>query len=80
MGTCARRLQFDREYASDELISRLISLRKMDDQIQDSFYAEEALSIPITDSRIAMNLRFMEGQLDEWKRQTNHEGLHRGML
>lgn len=77
MVECGRRLRQDREYASDDLIGRLISLRRIDDQISETFNSEEALDLPITDSRIAMNLRFVETLLDEWRRDNNTENFKR---
>ena len=69
MAECGRNLKDEGEYPCDIIISHLISLRRIDDQIHDAFYTEEAIDLPITDSRILLNLRFTENQLDEWRRE-----------
>ncbi|KAF2274045.1 uncharacterized protein EI97DRAFT_469018 [Westerdykella ornata] len=71
MGKCGRNLYVNHEFESDKIIMRLISLRRIDDQIHDSFDVEDAANLPITDSRVSMNLRFIETQLEEWKRDKN---------
>lgn len=78
MAECGRTLQNDHEYSSDEIIGHLISLRRIDDQIHDAFYSDEALDLPITDSRILMNLRFMETQMEEWKRVPYRDEFRQG--
>ncbi|ORY18170.1 hypothetical protein BCR34DRAFT_554339 [Clohesyomyces aquaticus] len=70
MAESCQRLKSDAEYVSDERIGQLIALRRIDDQIHDSLFTEDAACLPITDSRISMNLRFAESQIDEWKRET----------
>jgi hypothetical protein len=77
MAECGRRLKQDYEYSSDEIIVRLISLRRLEDQINGTFNTEEAINLPISDSRIAMNLRFMESQLEEWRRDNNNDSMSR---
>jgi len=79
MGESAKGLRDEAEYTSDQIISHLISLRRIDDQIHDAFYSEETLDLPITDSRILMNLRFMETQMQEWKRETYPEEFQQRM-
>jgi hypothetical protein len=79
MEKCARRLKFDHEYISDEIIPGLISLRRIDDQVHDTFHVQEAIELPITDSRVSMNLRFLESQLEEWKRSNYPDSVPRGM-
>ncbi|KAF2113981.1 hypothetical protein BDV96DRAFT_106241 [Lophiotrema nucula] len=69
MASCGKRLRDDLEYPSDELIARLIPLRRMDDQAHESFYSEETFDLPFTDSRIFMSLRFLETQMDDWRRE-----------
>lgn len=80
MGKCAHNLRYDPEFPSDGIISRLVSLRRIDDQINDTFNTEEASELPVADSRIAMNLRFMENQLEEWRRENNNLNPNRGAL
>lgn len=80
MAESGRRLRHEREYMSDEFIAPLVALRRIDDQINDTFNTDEAIDLPITDSRIAMNLRFIETQLEEWRRENNTGRENRGTL
>lgn len=80
MAECGQNLRQYREYASDEIIEHLVSLRRIDDQIQDTFFSEEAVDLPVTDSRNLMNLRFMETQLDDWRRGNYSDEFQRGMM
>ncbi|KAF2469241.1 uncharacterized protein BDR25DRAFT_263691 [Lindgomyces ingoldianus] len=73
MAEACRCLRNDAEYSIDEIIGQLISLRRIDDQIHDTFFTEEAAQLPITDSRVLMNLRFVETQIEEWRRETQRE-------
>lgn len=51
-----------------------MALRRIDDQTHECLYTEETIGLDITDPRISMNLRFLETQLDEWKREKcDHE-------
>ncbi|PSN59287.1 hypothetical protein BS50DRAFT_565856 [Corynespora cassiicola Philippines] len=77
MAECARDLKLTCEYAGDKVISELISLRRLDDQIHDTFYYGEEVDLPIGDPRISMNLRFMVNQLEEWKRSSHSEEYQR---
>lgn len=58
------------EYDSDETIIHLISLRQIDDQVQDTLFTGSAIELPITDARTLMHVRFMEAQLDVWKKES----------
>lgn len=80
MGKCIAILRHDREYDSDEVIGRLISLRRIDDQIHDTFNAEDSSDLPITDTRISMNLRYLETQLAEWKNEETMENSNKCVL
>ncbi|KAF2019808.1 hypothetical protein BU24DRAFT_342753 [Aaosphaeria arxii CBS 175.79] len=78
MAESCKRLRRDLEYPSDECLHRILSLRRIDDQMYDALHSEEALDLPIGDSRIAMNLRYLSTQLEEWKREngeTDSNGL-----
>ncbi|KAF2743330.1 hypothetical protein M011DRAFT_431426 [Sporormia fimetaria CBS 119925] len=66
MGKCAQSLRNEPEYSSDRVISRLIGLRRIDDQVHDAFLAGEVAHLPITDSRIHYNLGMIESQLQDW--------------
>ncbi|KAL5438224.1 hypothetical protein PMIN06_010307 [Paraphaeosphaeria minitans] len=73
MGQCSRDLRDHRQYPSDVTIGHLLAIRRLDDQIQESFFTEETAGIDIADPRISMNLRFLESQLEEWKRERYSE-------
>jgi hypothetical protein len=78
MGRIGQQLTYEREYESDDAISRLISLRRIDDQIYEYMNGEETADLPITDSRIYMNMRFMETQLEDWKINNTISGMSKG--
>ncbi|KAH7378333.1 hypothetical protein BKA66DRAFT_421360 [Pyrenochaeta sp. MPI-SDFR-AT-0127] len=73
----AQNLKCHGEYDSDQTICHLISLRQIDDQIQDTLFAGSAAKAPLTDARILMHLRFMEAQLDTWRRDSFGSPSHR---
>jgi hypothetical protein len=75
MGKVSQRLMYDREYESDETISSLISLRRLDDQIYESLNGDDTVDLPITDSRIYMSMRFLETQLEDWKVNNTTTGM-----
>lgn len=64
----AQNLKRDSEFDSDKTICHLIALRQIDDQIQDMLFSGSAAEAPLTDARILMHVRFLEAQLDAWKR------------
>ncbi|KAF2646519.1 hypothetical protein P280DRAFT_464726 [Massarina eburnea CBS 473.64] len=65
MAECGQNLKQGCEFSSDAILGRLVGLRRLDDQIHDSFYSEDTFELPLADTRISMNFRFMENQLDE---------------
>jgi hypothetical protein len=67
----AKGLKRDREYETDETISLLISLRQIDDQVQDELFTADASQLPMSDGRALMHVRFIDIQLDSWKRECN---------
>jgi hypothetical protein len=73
----AQNLRNEREYDSDETISHLITLRQLDDQIQDTLYIDNAVDLPLSDARTHMHVRFLESQLDTWKRDSQSAGAQR---
>jgi hypothetical protein len=73
----AHNLRNEGEYDSDETISHLITLRQLDDQIQDTLYSDDAVNLPLSDARTLMHVRFLEGQLDTWKRDSQGAGAQR---
>ncbi|CAO2653997.1 Nn.00g107300.m01.CDS01 [Neocucurbitaria sp. VM-36] len=66
----AQTLKRDLEYESDEVIIHLISLRQIDDQVQDTLFSGSAAELPLSDARTLMHVRFMEAQLDAWRRES----------
>jgi hypothetical protein len=67
----AQSLKQDCEYETDETISLLISLRQIDDQVQDELFTADASKLPLSDGRVSMHVRFIDVQLDAWKRDCN---------
>ncbi|KAL1794338.1 hypothetical protein ACET3X_007759 [Alternaria dauci] len=65
----AQGLKRNREYETDEAIDLLISLRQIDDQVQDALFTADASQLPISDGRALMHVRFIDVQLDAWKRE-----------
>lgn len=70
----AQNLKQEREYVSDETISHLIALRQLDDQVHDTLFTGSAASLPLTDARTLMHVRFLESQVDAWKRHSQYAG------
>jgi hypothetical protein len=77
MAECARTLRSTNEFASDSLIGRLISLRRIDDLINETLNGEEVVDLSLADPRISMNMRGLESQLYEWRRENNSDGTER---
>jgi len=73
----AQNLKTVREYDSDETISHLITLRQIDDQVQDNLFSAGAKDLPLSDARTLMHVRFLESQLDTWKRDSQTAGVER---
>ena len=78
MSDCSRDLHEAPEYGSDAIIGQMISLRRFDDQIHDSFFTEDTIDLPLNDPRIMMNYRFTESQLDQKRIEICDEEFHRG--
>lgn len=77
MNEWAQNLKSEREYDSDETINHLITLRQLDDQVQDTLYSTSAVDLPLSDARTLMHVRFLEGQLNAWKRDSQDAGEQR---
>jgi hypothetical protein len=73
----AQNLKNDREYDTDETICHLITLRQLDDQVQDTLYSATAVNLPLSDARTLMHVRFLENQLDAWKSESQGAGAQR---
>ena len=65
MAECGRNLGQTPEYPSDAILAQLVGLRRLDDQIHESFYTEDTIDIPLNDPRILMNFKFMETQIED---------------
>ncbi|KAF1951391.1 hypothetical protein CC80DRAFT_210541 [Byssothecium circinans] len=65
MAECGRSLRQSCEFASDAILARLVHLRRLDDQIHDSFYTEDTFELDLADPRILMNFRFMQTQIND---------------
>ncbi|KAF9696654.1 hypothetical protein EKO04_005673 [Ascochyta lentis] len=65
------------EFETDKTIEPLISLRQLDDQVQDTLFTGAAAEASLADSRMAMHVRFLETQLDAWRRGCDGVGCHR---
>ncbi|KAF2030963.1 MFS general substrate transporter [Setomelanomma holmii] len=70
MSEWAQNLRVEREYDSDETIRHLIALRQLDDQVQDSLFTGDALHMPLSDARTLMHVRFLESQLEAWRKES----------
>lgn len=73
----AQNLKTVREYVSDETISYLITLRQIDDQVQENLFSTGTKDLPLSDARTLMHVRFLESQLDIWKRDSQTVGEER---
>lgn len=64
----AQELKREQEFATDEMLEQLISLRQLEDQVQESLFTGAVADAPMTDAHVLMHVRFLETQLDAWKR------------
>ena len=67
MGEAAESLEHDQEHESDRAMSRLVSLRQIEECIQDTLFTADTVQLSLSDGRTLMNLRSIEAQLDAWK-------------
>lgn len=77
MTEAAESLGKELEYESDEVISHLISLRQIEEQIQDILFTADTAQLSLSDGRLLMLLRSIEGQLDAWKAQSCYSASQR---
>jgi hypothetical protein len=63
MTECAKSLKTVREYESDETICHLITLRQIDDQVQDNLFSVGAKELPLSDANTLMHVRLLEPRL-----------------
>jgi hypothetical protein len=74
MSDWAEELKREREYESDETLGLLVSLRKIDDHVQDDLYSHDTINSPFTDTRVAVTVRFYESMLTEWRGKSQAVG------
>lgn len=80
MSESAQELRKYGEYATDEVLEHLVSLRQLDDQVQDALFTGTAADARLTDARVVMHVRFLETQLDTWKQNTESVQCQRSKL
>lgn len=80
MAECIRNLDQAHQYQSDAILGHLVALRRLDDQIHDLFFTEDTVDLPLSNPQILMNFRFIETQLDQWKKVEWDDEFHRGSL
>ncbi|KAJ4383398.1 hypothetical protein N0V86_001445 [Didymella sp. IMI 355093] len=68
------------EFPTDEILGHLVSLRKLDDQVQDTLFTGAAADARLTDARVLMHIRFLETQLDTWRRDSEGVQCQRKLL
>lgn len=72
MGEAAENLEQEQEYESDNVMSRLVSLRQIEEHIQDTLFTADNVQLSLSDGRVLMHLRSIEAQLDAWKAKSCH--------
>lgn len=68
------------EFPTDEVLGHLVSLRQLDDQVQDTLFTGAARDAGLTDARVVMHIRFLKTQLDAWKRDSEGVQCQRSKL
>lgn len=66
----AQELKRDGEFESDEVLGHLVSLRQLDDEVQDTLFTGAAAEAQFTEPRVIMHVRFLETRLEAWKRES----------
>ncbi|KAI9765807.1 MAG: hypothetical protein M1840_007089 [Geoglossum simile] len=79
MTECGRRLESDLEFSSDKRILHLISLRRIDDRINDTFRLTDSESIPANNLRLQLSLQLLQSQVKEWKGHNPIDSYQYGM-
>ena len=68
------------EFATDEVLGHLVSLRQLDDQVQDTLFTGATREAGLTDTRVVMHIRFLQTQLAAWKRDSEGVQCQRSKL
>jgi hypothetical protein len=77
MSDWAEELKREREFDTDETLGLLVSLRKIDDHVQDDLYSHDTINSPFTDTRVTVTVRFYESMLAEWRGKSQAVGSSR---
>ena len=67
----AQELKCHGEFVTDRMLGHLISLRQLEDQVQDNLFTGSGAASLLTDAHVVMQVRFLEMQLDTWKRESD---------
>lgn len=68
------------EFATDEVLGHLISLRQLDDEVQDTLFVGVGADARLTDARVVIHIRFLEMRLDAWKRDSESATCQRSKM
>ena len=80
MTAWAQELKEQGEFATDEILGHLVSLRQLDDEVQDTLFTGNGADARLTDARVVMHIRFLETRLDTWRRDTEGAQCKRSKL
>lgn len=80
MSEWAQELSSYGEFATDEVLGHLISLRQLDDEVQDTLFSGAGADAQLADARVVIHVRFLETRLDAWKRDTDGVACQRSKL
>lgn len=78
MKECGLRLSSDLEYPSDALLMPMSNLRRIDDQIYDTFLSDEVADLATSDSRFSMHVQLFKSQMKELEEHITTDLEHRG--
>ncbi|KAF3010692.1 hypothetical protein E8E13_005864 [Curvularia kusanoi] len=76
----AQELKEYREFATDEVLGHLISLRQLDDEVQDTLFIGAGAEARLTDARVVIHVRFLETRLEAWRRDSEGSACKRMLL
>lgn len=66
----AQELKCYGEFATDGMLGHLVSLRQLEDQVQETLFTGSGVESLLTDARVVMHVRYLETQLNTWKRES----------
>lgn len=76
----AEELKRDGEFSTDKILGRLISLRQLDDEVQDTLFTGTGAEARLTDARVVMHIRFLSSRLETWRRESEDSDCRRSKL